>query len=491
MERERRLLWTAITGLAMVGYLLVPDSPALNGWLVTGYKTVFGCVAGGALVAGALTRRPRAMTGWLIFGVGIIANALGALVSDVYSKALGQAGYPNIADLFWLTLYPSLFLGLAVLIRARGTARDWASMVDALILASGLGLLSWVFLMVPVRSDHTLHTVGQVIVLAYPVGDIMVLVMLLHLVLSGGVRNASFWLVCASMGLFLAGDLSWATLSQLSLVTPDLVSRLLDLVFLLAYTTFAFAAWHPTVGALSRRGTVKPPRLSLPQLALLTAATMIAPTVLAFQVASGAVTNGVAIVIGSVASFGLVVARMTQLVRQVERQADELTALARRDPLTGLANRRAWFDDLPDALARSARSGEPVTVAMLDLDHFKAYNDGRGHQAGDQLLKGAASAWSGELRAVDHLARYGGEEFIVFLPGAGADRASEAIERLRAVTPNDQTFSAGLAVWDGLETSDELIGRADRALYAAKANGRNRTEVSGVEKAGRASSDRA
>jgi diguanylate cyclase (GGDEF)-like protein len=466
-------MWAAITVVVIAGYLLIPDS------LTTGYKTLVGCAAGIALVAGAIKRRPRAFTAWLLFGFGIIANALGALVSDIYTKALGGAEYPNIADGFWLMLYPGLFLGVAVLIRARGSARDWASMVDAMTVATGLGLLSWVFLMVPVTKDHGLSALGQVIVLAYPVGDIIVLAMLLHLVLSGGVRNASFWLVCASMGLFLTGDVAWATVSQLGIVPSATPTRLLDMIFLFAYAVFAFAAWQPSVLALGRTGEIKPPRLTPLQLVMLTGATMIAPAILALQVSRHHVTNGVAIVIGSIALFLLVVTRMAQLVRQVERQARQLSELARSDALTGLPNRRVWSDELPAAMARAARDDSPLTVAMLDLDHFKRFNDELGHQAGDRLLKGAASAWTGELRTADVLARYGGEEFIVLLPSAGATLAAEVLERLRLATPAGQTFSAGLAVWDGLESADELIGRADRALYAAKANGRNRTEQAG------------
>jgi diguanylate cyclase (GGDEF)-like protein len=469
-------MWAVLTSVVIAGYLLVPGAGTLDGWLMTGYKTLVGCLAGGALVAGAIKRRPRAIAAWLLFGLGITANALGALVSDIYAKAFGKTDYPNIADGFWLMLYPCLFLGVAVLIRARGSARDWASMVDAMTVATGLGLLSWVFLMVPVRSDTTLAPIGQVIVMAYAVGDIVVLAMLLHLVLSGGVRNPSFWLVCTAMGLFLTGDVSWATLSQVDIVPTETLTRLLDMIFLCAYAVFAFAAWHPSAVALGRSGEIKPPRLTPIQLITLTAATMIAPAILALQVAHHHVTNGVAIVIGSVALFLLVVTRMAQLVRQVERQARQLHALARSDALTGLPNRRAFFDELPGAIARAARDGTPLTVAMIDLDYFKRFNDELGHPAGDRLLKGAAAAWAAELRIVDVLARYGGEEFILLLPSADARLAASALARLRTVTPAGQTFSAGLAVWNGTEAEDQLIERADRALYAAKANGRDRTE---------------
>jgi diguanylate cyclase len=189
------------------------------------------------------------------------------------------------------------------------------------------------------------------------------------------------------------------------------------------------------------------------------------------------VTDGVAIVIGSMTLFLLVVTRMAQLLRQIERQSKQLSQLTRVDDLTGLPNRRAWSAELPVAIERARRDQAALSIAMLDLDHFKRFNDEYGHQAGDRLLKTATAAWSAQLRAVDQLARYGGEEFIALLPGATAELATGVLERLRAVRPAGQTFSAGVATWDGNETSEELIARADRALYQAKDAGRDRILV--------------
>ena len=120
-----------------------------------------------------------------------------------------------------------------------------------------------------------------------------------------------------------------------------------------------------------------------------------------------------------------------------------LEEVARTDDLTGLLNRRGWEEELPRELARSRRNGDPLCVAMLDLDFFKNYNDQGGHQAGDRLLKQSASAWDRELRESDTLARYGGEEFSVALPGCRLENAKDIVERLRAAMPGDQTVSAG------------------------------------------------
>ena len=154
-----------------------------------------------------------------------------------------------------------------------------------------------------------------------------------------------------------------------------------------------------------------------------------------------------------------------------------LEAVARTDDLTGLPNRRAWQEQLPREVMRAMGSHEPLCVVMLDLDHFKRYNDRLGHQAGDRLLKQVAGAWGTELRPTDTLARYGGEEFALALPGADMDEALDVVERLRERTPEDQRFSAGVASWNGVESARELLGRADAALYEAKRNGRDRSTI--------------
>lgn len=156
---------------------------------------------------------------------------------------------------------------------------------------------------------------------------------------------------------------------------------------------------------------------------------------------------------------------------------ERLQQQARTDGLTGLTNRRVWDEELPRELARAARAGTALTVVMLDLDNFKAYNDTHGHAGGDALLRAAAGAWSARLRETDLLARYGGEEFAAALAGCDLPAAISLVDALRGGIPAGCTASAGLAVWDGAEDSDALLARADAALYAAKSSGRDRTSV--------------
>lgn len=146
----------------------------------------------------------------------------------------------------------------------------------------------------------------------------------------------------------------------------------------------------------------------------------------------------------------------------------ELEGLARIDPLTKLPNRRAWDEELSRVLHSTQRAGRPLTVALLDLDRFKAYNDTYGHQAGDRLLQQLTVTWRGELRESDLIARWGGDEFALLLQDQTLPEARQAVRRLLDSTP-DQPLSAGVAEWDGSEDGDMLLARADRELYASKA----------------------
>jgi diguanylate cyclase (GGDEF)-like protein len=159
-------------------------------------------------------------------------------------------------------------------------------------------------------------------------------------------------------------------------------------------------------------------------------------------------------------------------LRQVERA---LAEAAVADPLTGLPNRRALGPLLRRELARCARLGDPLTVAVVDLDGFKAVNDDRGHHGGDALLVHLARAWRGALRPFDVLARTGGDEFVLVLPATTAEEAVQVLQRLRRVHP--QRFSAGVAQRTPGASPTDLLQQADAGCYAAKRLGRGRTVV--------------
>ena len=150
-----------------------------------------------------------------------------------------------------------------------------------------------------------------------------------------------------------------------------------------------------------------------------------------------------------------------------------LDYMARRDALTGLANRRTLQHELERAITRAEAAGEPLSLVMLDVDKFKEHNDLHGHQAGDRVLKTAAGSWSQLLGPGDTLARYGGDEFIAILPGTGLPDALKLAERMRTAVGSGVTASVGVAEWDGSQSGARLISAADAALYDAKRAGRD------------------
>ncbi|MEE4329746.1 MAG: GGDEF domain-containing protein [Wenzhouxiangella sp.] len=166
----------------------------------------------------------------------------------------------------------------------------------------------------------------------------------------------------------------------------------------------------------------------------------------------------------------------------------EVMSVARKDPLTGLHNRLSLGEFSEQALAEALRSGEPLSVVLLDIDHFKRFNDDFGHQTGDAILKSVAERLAGVLRDSDAAFRLGGEEFIIVLPRATVAQATQVAERIRSSLADAAnavaadavrlTASFGVVEWTAPdETWDGLIGRADTALYQAKHDGRDRVVV--------------
>lgn len=173
---------------------------------------------------------------------------------------------------------------------------------------------------------------------------------------------------------------------------------------------------------------------------------------------------------------------------QLTRLNRELARLAAVDPLTGLRNRRAIEEFLHDAISAARRHELSLSLLVVDVDHFKHVNDTLGHRAGDAVLAHTAQVLDGALRTVDAIGRWGGEEFLVVLTGTDEEGALRATERLREALADDQpdearahglpvTITIGVAEWHQ-EEIDELVTRADSALYLGKAAGRDNVQVS-------------
>jgi diguanylate cyclase (GGDEF)-like protein len=304
--------------------------------------------------------------------------------------------------------------------------------------------------------------------------DVFLLSVLSRVVLTPGALTPALRLLTTAIGVsFLADCVYYVAILR----DPDLPDSVwTDVAWLSSYVLLAVACCHPATG--SPRPPVAP------------AAHGRASTKL-YVLAAGLTTPGLALLadgvdgdvasavlgVGVVVLSLLVLARMGLLLRQLEAQAAELAVVARVDALTGVPNRRGWDADLAHACRTAQAQDTPLAVAMVDLDHFKAFNDAHGHPAGDALLRSCVQAWRAGLAADQVLARYGGEEFALLLPGLDPAGARAVLERLAALTPDGQTFSAGVAAWRPGEHPASAVQAADAALYRAKRAGRDRVEV--------------
>lgn len=452
----------------------------LTGWTTLGHVDFYPYVVATALllawvsVVRARLRRPWP---WRLLVAGFTAWFVGDCSWALEALLLGRERSPAWADAFYLVGYASLLAGVLALVRTRSGARDPAAVLDATIVTVGAAVPTWVFVIAPLGDTH-LGPLGTVVTALIPMLNLFLLAVLARLLATRGARTGAYrrlvWALLVVMGadaVFYAG---------IFLRGADFASVWVDAAWMAGYVLVSAAARHPSMAAL----TEPPPRQERPPgrrrlVALALASCLPGATLAADGWHDGQVAWEPAAV-GCVVLSLLALARMSGLLEQVRVQAVQLSALARVDGLTGVPNRRTWDHELSRACAASRDTGEPLALGIVDLDHFKRFNDERGHQAGDRLLREAASAWADRLEAHGGLlCRYGGEEFAVLLPGRGSDEACAVLDELRWLTPSGQTFSAGVAVWDPRTDPGEAVRAADAALYEAKRAGRDRVVAAG------------
>jgi diguanylate cyclase (GGDEF)-like protein len=498
--------WPALAALAAVLAVVAMAAGSSGlGDTVAGWNVAFTAAAVCALAGMIAARRgsaPEHRYRWTCWTVATACWLAGQAAWDVFT-AIGFPTSPNVADLFWYGF--AIFVAAGLLrFPARAKGERAVALVETLPLIAAVIALTFAEL---ADDGSQLSLATRLSALAYPALYVSAAVLTLQAMVGGSlrqIRGPGPRLVLLGIVMQAVAFIFWSHqllhadyVTGVTLVDPLWVTGLLAIG---AGGVLAARRPEPRVGAdeMSRRGGILP------------AATFAVLVAALVGVGVHADWHGARLMLGAGALLcgGTMIARTVLLERRLrsllrfEREAREklagreaelarlnarLLEDSRRDPLTGLRNRRALVEDLPDLELDARRHGQSFAVAICDVDRFKAYNDRLGHIAGDQALRTIAATVRMQLRAGDAAYRYGGEELVLILRDADAREALAAAERVRAAVenaaihhPDDPrgvvTVSIGVATGKG--DAPDLLARADRALYEAKHGGRNGVRAS-------------
>ena len=406
----------------------------------------------------------------------LIGDVCFALLEHVFHSD----AYPNIGDIFYVGGYPFIAVGLVMLLRSRGTSRDAGGVIDGFIVATSVGVLLWVFFVVPTAFDHTLPVFERLINVAYPAGDLLLIAIGAQLAVRQVRRQAPYWIVSVALLALLVADLGYLYQSLYGVYNEG---DPIDFGWWISYALIVAVLLHPRVGDIAAAPQRQTPRLSPRRIIVLSLVTVAAPLTIAARSAAGASLELPVLLGGTVMLFGLVVARLVVMARELEVSRTLLLHEATHDALTGLGNRTLFSDQVE----RSLSSGIPVAVLCLDLDDFKLVNDSLGHPAGDVVLRVVGERLSGLLRPGDAVARLGGDEFAMLVsgpdPAAGGAVAQRALAAIRQpiALPGGRTVhsnvSVGVAHSNGDSSVEALLRDADIAMYLAKQSGKGHHEI--------------
>ena len=405
---------------------------------------------------------------WSLVGAGILLWACGSIYWSAYVKPLETPPYPSVADALYLGFYPACYIALILLARPRVRGISPSVWLDGLIAMVAVGAVGAAFV-VPSLVTSTSGDFAVVATnLAYPAADLLLIALVV-----GGFALAS-WRPGRSLGLIGLGLILFAVADTwyLYVVAQDtfVEGTLLDALWPAGMVLLAIAAWQAPARAVSHRAGALP--------------VLVVPLPFALTLASVGVLvygnladiNAVALSLAG-ATVVAAVLRLALSFREIRTLA-ESRRQATTDELTGLPNRRYFYERLHSELTTAKAGGAPLTLLVADLDGFKELNDTLGHHVGDLLLRQLGPRVLDALRDTDTLARLGGDEFAVLLPSCDGEAAVATVKRIQAVLDEPFTVrglnihveaSIGVATFpDHADDVDALLRRGDVAMYQAK-----------------------
>ena len=409
----------------------------------------------------------------------------------VYEVVLRQHPFPSPADAGYLAFYPAAAWALISFPSAARRRSDWTKFgLDALtvLLCAAMGI--WYLVIGPTVHSHPASGLEMALNLAYPVGDLLILFgVVVNLLRRTTASDLSLRLLVAGVGGLVVADVAFAHLSLTDTYDggwPDAFWLATWCLFFLAARTVPrttdepppAAEGHPAMAGLGRH---RPRAATAPVARLPYLAVGLAYVLLLVVGHQAAVYPLDGLILGAAAVTAVVLVRQVNMISENGRLMSRLQNLANVDPLTGIPNRRAFFEEA-EFLFEGSGHPRRHSILMIDVDYFKDVNDTFGHRAGDRVLSVVAAAVKSQLRSADLVGRYGGDELVIALAdcdGESAFAVADRIRRVVAATPVvtedgviNVTLSIGVAGADDDEGLLPLLARADLALYDAKRAGR-------------------
>lgn len=487
---DRLWLGYLAVGAALAACCLA--TPRGGDWLLSGLAAyaLVGLLTTAAVLVRTRRHRPSARWPWLLIAASLLVS-LGADIACYHARhAAEPTADPAALDALYLARYLLLAAGLLMIRQGRAAAGDPSSLLDSLAVAMAGGTVSFLYLIEP-RLGADPSPLTMAFALGYPAAGLLLLTVGCRLLAAGAARQPPALLLLAGhLAALLAADACHLAARLGPASTVSVPDRLLDGLRLAGFLALGAAVLHPTTRQVSDPGGRAGGAAELGRVRLVTlyVAGMIPPGALAMR--SGQADRFTVLV--AVAATAVTMTLIVLRLRQAESRQRQLAVT---DALTGLYTRRFLETQLPLVAARSARAGRAcrgspgLALLLVDVDHFKSINDRYGHPAGDRALAEVAGRLRAAARSGDVVARYGGEEFALLAPGVGREELRAFGERLRAAVSADPvpvadgvwltvTVSVGAAA-SPRPTADltDLVDLADRALYAAKAAGRDRVVV--------------
>jgi diguanylate cyclase (GGDEF)-like protein len=467
-------------------------------WTSAAVSALIGTLIGRQATAGPARAR------WTLWVAACSSWLIGQFAWDLFG-IVGLPSSPNLADFGWWMFAILITLSM-VRMRTQSRALRAVAAAEVLPVIAGATALTLALLWHHVENSM-LPEAQKLSALVYPTLYVSAGVLALQAVVGGATTSVRSLPSRLGLGGIMVQAFAFILFSaQLLDGTYRPGATVIDPMWVLALiatgTAGALSARQLEPEASSRepglRGGILPTGLFVLLLvALVRARLEHAPNVVEFTLQAGLLFSGATLVIRSTLLEGrlrrMLGRERSALASLADREAElarlnaQLMEDSRRDPLTGMRNRRALADELPRIEAGCQEHGAPFGVALCDVDHFKAYNDELGHMAGDQALRAIANTIRGALRSQDLSYRFGGEELLLVLPGATTEEAAAAAERVRiavqtAGMPHPTGIGGVVTVSVGVASGEcdygDLLARADVALYEAKRGGRNRVVVS-------------